>query len=126
VLARTDRFNGYLRLVVVLATVGVVLSVFGVRGGQPPPPPISSVKLTILILTVIAEIVLFAIVPVWIGKAGRDVMSDSALGHVRRCWGSITEKPRDWHVAAERAQVYTQLGTLMFLSGVLMQFIAAS
>jgi hypothetical protein len=118
--------NLYLRIVGLLATTGVVLSVLGVRGGHIHLPPGDSLKLVVLLITAIGELILFALVPIWFAVTGRDLMSERWRRRVRRCLRWVARKPREWYEHLEAREWFALLGGLLFMTGVLMQFIAGS
>jgi hypothetical protein len=118
--------NVYLRIVGLLATTGVVLSVLGVRGGHIQLPPGDSLKLVVLLITATGELVLFALIPIWFAVTGRDLMPERWRRRVLSCLRWVAQKPKKWYERLEAREWFALLGGLLFMAGVLMQFIAGS
>jgi hypothetical protein len=113
-------FAVYLRIVAILAAIAVILAVLGVRGGHINIADYSSLEFIALMATAVAELILLAIVPLWFWTTTREALSSP--GNQR----STAPHARTWHGRVEDKRVFAQLGALLFMAGVLMQFIAGS
>ncbi len=69
---------------------------------------------------------LFAVIPFWFFVMGRNVMPERCLGRIRRYLRCVTRKPRKWYKCLEEREWFALLGGILFIAGVLMQFIAGS
>lgn len=124
----TTRFGEtYLRVVTLLTCTGVILALLGVDAGKIYFPGINSLKLTVLIIAAILEVTItFGLLPVWLVKSGRDAMSRRRVDVLDDRWERCTSKPRSWLAKIEDGRHFARLGGLLFLIGIILQFIAGS